>query len=207
MEANQTTRISQYTRTLISIKANQIIGRYGLTPSDREDLEQELTLAVLEAADAWDADRGSRNTFDNRIVNRKVATIIRYRSRGCRDYHRGRMSLDDAIRNEDGGSSSRGAMMTEDTDRRRGGVDTSEERVELSKDVRSAVRSLEPDLQRLCDLLGKGTKSDAAESMGLSRTTIYKRCRAIRERFAQMGLADYVNCGVDALARDGVSDQ
>lgn len=207
METNETTQISQYTRTLISVKVHQIIGRYGLISSDREDLEQELTLAVLEAANAWDSTRGSRNTFDNRIVNRKVATIIRYRSRGCRDYHRGCLSLDDAVCNEDGGSSSHGAMLTEDTDCRRGGVDASEERADRSMDVRSAVRSLEPDLHRLCDLLGKGTKADAAEAMGLSRTTIYKRCEAIRERFAQMGLADYVNCGVDALARDGVSDQ
>lgn len=207
MEANQTTQISKYTRTLISVKVHQIIGRYGLTSSDREDLEQELTLAVLEAADAWDSARGSRNTFDNRIVNRKIATIIRYRSRSCRDYHRGHMSLDDAVRNEDGDSSSRGAILTEDSDHRRGGVTASEDHADLSKDVRSVVCSLEPDLQRLCDLLEKGTKADAAEAMGLSRTTIYKRCRAIRDRFAQMGLADYVNCGVDALARDGVSDQ
>ena len=207
MDTKDTAQISKYTRTLIAVKARQLIGQYGLTPCDREDIEQELAIAVLEAASAWDATRGSRNTYDNRIVNRKVVTIIRYRTRECRDYRRDGSPLEEVVRDEDGAPGSLGAMLTDDADRRLGGTAANEERIDLASDVRAAVNLLGPDLQRLCILLAAGTKADAAQEVGVSKPTIFKRCRAIREHFAELGLEDYVNPGADGLTGHGVCDQ
>jgi len=38
----------EYVARLVRIKARQLVGRYGFTESDREDIEQELTLHLLE---------------------------------------------------------------------------------------------------------------------------------------------------------------
>lgn len=50
-----------YATWLIQQKADQLIGRYGFTKSDREDIEQELTLALLERWDQYDPVRGNPN--------------------------------------------------------------------------------------------------------------------------------------------------
>jgi len=201
------TTISEYARTLISVKANQLVGKYGFTPADREDIEQDLVVAILEAAASWDAGRGSRNTYDNRIVQRKIATIIRHRKRQRRDYRRDGVSLNEIATDEDGASVTVGDTLTEDADRRRPTSSPKPERIDLAADLREALGRLEPELRRLCALLATGTKAAAAEAIGVSKPTVFKRRDAIRERFSELGLEEYLRRGADGSPCDGVCDQ
>ena len=207
MNTNEHTSISEYARTLISVKANQLVGKYGFSADDREDIEQDLVVAILEAAPSWDAGRGSRNTYDNRIVLRKIATIIRHRKRQRRDYRRNVASLHDAARDEDGASVTVGDMMTDDADRRGSKSSGNPDRIDLAVDLRQAVGRLEPELRRLCALLTTGTKAAAAEAIGVSKPTVFKRRDAIRQRFCELGLEEYLHRGADGSVSDGVCDQ
>ncbi|MCK4873631.1 MAG: hypothetical protein KAS72_12990 [Phycisphaerales bacterium] len=207
MNSNDTPEISQYTRTLIAVKGHQLIGHYGFTRCDRDDLMQEFTIAVLEATGAWDETRGSRNTFDNRIVNRKIATLIRHRKRECRDYRRNGASLEEVSRDEDGTPISLGEMLTDDADRRWNDAASVSDRIDLSVDLRRAVSVLKPELQRLCALLARGSAADAARALDVSRPTVFKWIRMIRDRFTELGLDEYVEYRADGSTGDGVCNQ
>ena len=69
--------IDEYAVQLIRYKARQLVGRVGFTESDRDDLEQELMLDLLRRLPKYNPDRAQRNTFIARVVEHKIATIIR----------------------------------------------------------------------------------------------------------------------------------
>ena len=55
--------VTEYARTLIRVKAKQIVRRPGFSRSDQEDIEQDLVVHLLCQAERFDPERGSLNTF------------------------------------------------------------------------------------------------------------------------------------------------
>src|SRR5208283_5417889 len=91
-----------YSVQVVRFKAGQLVGKAGLTKSDREDLEQELTLDLMRRAQKYDPKRAGRKTFAARIVERRAATILRGRLSPTRDVRREGPSLNETIAGEDG---------------------------------------------------------------------------------------------------------
>jgi DNA-directed RNA polymerase specialized sigma24 family protein len=87
--------IDEYAVRIIKYKARQLVGRVGFTESDREDLEQEMLMDLLQRLPKYNPDRAQRNTFIARVVEHKIATIIEARKAGLRDYRLCRCSLND----------------------------------------------------------------------------------------------------------------
>lgn len=86
--------LDSYVKQLIRVHAARLIKRPGFTASDREDIEQELALHVLQQFPKYDFARSQRNTFLSRIVAHKAANL---RRNHCREYlaRRGEVSLSD----------------------------------------------------------------------------------------------------------------
>lgn len=198
---------SEYARTLISVMVNKLIGHYGFTQSDREDLEGDLLLAVLEADAHWDPSRAQRNTFDNRVVMRMIASIIRHRTQECRDHRRCRESLDDDVQCGRGATFRRGDLLTESADRRCNKGHTEASHIDLKIDVRGGVDALNLELRAYCQLLGDKPKAEIARTLGVSTPTVFTRVGTIRKQFAARGLAEYVNADLYGSAADGVCDE
>ena len=74
--------------------------RSGFTESDRDDLEQEMMLDLLQRLPKYNPDRAQRNTFIARVVEHKIATLIEARKAGLRDYRLCRCSLNDRFEDE-----------------------------------------------------------------------------------------------------------
>lgn len=207
MEVKKQPQASEYVCTLISILVNKLIGHYGFIEADREDLERDLLLAVLEADEHWDSSRAQRNTFDNRVVIRKIASIIRHRTQECRDFRRCRESLDDLIQSGRGTVARRGDLLTEGADRRRSEGRSESSRIDLESDIAASLNALNSELQVLCRLLTDGSRARAARILGVSKPTVFDRVGTIRERFAERGLAGYVQADLYGSAADGVCDE
>ncbi len=73
---------------LIRRAAGSVVGRYGLTTSDRLDIEQHLRAHLLQGWDGYDPTRSQPNTFADRLVSRALSTLIRNRTRRKRDPRR-----------------------------------------------------------------------------------------------------------------------
>ncbi len=204
MSIEQQITIDEYAMTLIRVKARQLIGKYGFTRSDREDLEQDLSIFVLERMRHFDPRRGSDKTFIDRIVNRKVISIIRGRLAASRDYRRA-SSLNDAALDEEGKTVERGDTIPDDADRRIARGRDVPAAMDLALDVLTVLATLDPELKRVCDLVIAGTKKDASEKLGLSKSGLRDRVLKLREVFSSAGLRDYLTGGVTTPSVGGVS--
>lgn len=206
MISHQHLQISKYASKMIPAKAAELMGQYGFTQDDQGDIEQDLTTAVINAAPAFDPKKGKRSTYDNRVINRRIATLIRYRKRECRDYRRTDASVNVSIDKESGADATPWETLAEDADRRLQHTPSRSDQIDLAIDVQAALDLLTPEDRELCILLITETKTSAANQLQISKPTLYRRCKAIRARFAERGLDQYLHPDADASNCDGVCD-
>ena len=186
--------IDEYAARVIRHKARQLVGTAGFTKSDREDLEQEMTLDVLQRLPKFDASKATHKTFVARIIERKISKLLRHQASEIRDYRRESYSLDERIDDGDGSTVARGETIgREELDRRLGRRRRSgQEEWEFAQDVAATLARLPEHLRRLCELLKTGSISEAAREMGVPRTTLNDHVKKLREIFEDAGSRGYL---------------
>jgi RNA polymerase sigma-70 factor (ECF subfamily) len=170
--------IDPYAVRLIRWKARQLAGTAGFTESDREDIEQELTLDFLKRLPHHDPARSTLEAFAAGVVDHKVASIIERRQAQKRDWRRVGPSLNDAVHAGDDGARELG-----DSIPAADGPDA-----DLAIDLAEALAALPPELRDLCERLSRWTVTEVARQEGVSRRTIHRRMAEIRRRFVESGL-------------------
>lgn len=143
---------------IIRAKANRMVGRAGLRPQDRADLEQELALRLLERRHRFDAARGPWPAFARRVVENAGTNALRFRARAKR-------------------ASGPTEPLTEGVP----APDDAEARARAA-DLGRALNALPAELRAVAELLTTHTVTAAARALGVSRSTVYARLRAIRDR-------------------------
>ena len=186
--------LDTYARTLISHKARQLSQQKGFVPDDRKDLEQEMSLDLLVRLPDFDPERACLSTFSARVVERKVATIIRHRKRKKRDYRCEVYSLDAPIAGVEGCSTRHDMISQGDCDLRVGRYGRPEiERLDLRIDISLVLAGLPPELRALAERLRERSITEVAREMGVSRSTLYETGIArLREIFLDKGLDEYL---------------
>lgn len=169
----------RFTRGIIHRKVKQLIGRANLAPQDREDLEQDLFVRVLQSLPRFNPDVAHRNKFITTVVERHVANILRNKSAQKRDPRRV-SSL---------------TLTIEATQRdvhlgRRGRSD--QELAELAMDLAVVTATLPERWRTFLELRKTLTMTEVAIEMGVPRTTLYSWIPRIRRRFEKKGLKDYL---------------
>ncbi len=196
MSANrkQQCELSDYAIGLIRLKARQLARIEGFAPQDIEDIRQDLILDLLERLPKFDPTKATYNTFTARIIDRKVAKLIRHRNSQMRDPRREACSLNDRVHDNDGETVERSqTIAAEEADRRLGRrVRSDLETAELALDVEAVLKRLPDNMHRLCELLKTGSIADAARAMGVPRTTLNDHVKKLREFFEAAGLRDYL---------------
>lgn len=182
--------LSGYAKSLIRHKARQLCRNLGFSSTDREDLEQELTMHLLTKAHLFDPGRASSSTFAERVIRTTIAMMLRDRSRQKRAAGFKALSLEgtDVVQGH-GIASLRDLLRPSDLGRRTGMGDE-ERRAETVAAVNDALQSLPPDLQDLCSRLINGTTASAARDMGISRRQVRNAIERVRRHFEASGLGD-----------------
>lgn len=149
---------------IIKSKARRLVGRAGLRAQDRVDLEQELTLHVLQRRPRFNPKRGSWAAFVRRVVKYYGENLVRDR-RTAKRYGGPTDPLTDEIPARD-------------------------ESDAIARAVRAAVAELPAELREVAELVLSGSVAAAARELGVSRSTVYARLREIRSRteFAGLGI-------------------
>lgn len=191
MDAQARPNMPEYASKLIRHKTKQLIGRFGFTRSDRPDLAQELGAHLVERLPKYDPRRSSQNTFVSRVIERKIASIIRHQKAGLRDHRRVGRSLAELSPDEFGKPTELGDAADARVERRSGPREIN--RADLSIDLRSTVDSLDPTARRICEQLSDETITGISRQLGLSRATVYEHIARIRRQFHDAGLAEYMD--------------
>lgn len=195
MDNSKQPAFDDHTRRLIRYKAHQLIGNHGFSRDDYDDLEQDLTLDLLQRMRKYDPNKATYNTFVSRVIQRKIANLIRHRTQEKRDYRREVVSLNDMIDDGDGGTVEFAQAISADPAERRIGQNrrTEADRRELRMDVQTVIDRLSPMRRRLAELLMTNCVAEAARELGIPRSTLYGSDIArLQELFEDKGLSDYL---------------
>lgn len=172
--------LDEYAMTLIRLKARQLVGHYGFTKSDHEDIQQDLTLDLLLRLHRFDPRKGRPATYLRMIVDRRVASLIRQRTSMSRDYRRAAHSLDE-LSDETGNGN-----LTEPA------IDDRHQR-DLEIDLTEALDALSDDLRVIAEDLRDETLAEVARGHGCSRDVMRRFTEQIRRHLARRGLGEYTS--------------
>ncbi len=174
----------EYVARLVTAKARQLIRTAGFRLSDREDIEQDLTVHLLEHLPEYDPARSSLHTFMDRLVENAAADLIRYRMAGMRDPRRLERSLDEPVTDAEGRQADVASTLA-------GSGKTPGELRDAAVDLARAMDKLEPRLRLVCERLPVATPQEIADELGVTRRTVYRWIGEIRALFEEAGLGDY----------------
>jgi DNA-directed RNA polymerase specialized sigma24 family protein len=179
---------------LIRRKAKQLAHRPGFTRSDQPDLEQELAVIVLRRLADFDPGRSHYYAFVTTVVERYVATILKYYSAEMRTHQRHGGSLNLTVTDGDGHETELLATLSTSAQELRTGQHRRphEEAIDLVGDVADVLEQFPERLRTICERLKTETKAAVARDMGLSQGAFYDLLGQIRARFEKLGLRDYL---------------
>ena len=185
--------IDEYAFRFIRRKAKQLVGQPGFNKSEREDLEQEMMLDLLQRMPKFNPDLAQQNTFIAHVVDHKVIKIIEARKAGKRDYRLDAYSLNEGKKNEDGRHIEHIQNLDQDGYLLRVGKASHslEELGELSVDIEKIISDLPQDLRNLCRRLQYETVTEISRDTGIPRTTIYDSIKKLRNMLVKMGFENY----------------
>ena len=177
------------THTTVSVHVGRIIGKYGFTRDDRDDLVQDLFLDLIQRSADFDNSRSTWETFFARLVRNKLANLARRQAAAKRDFRLCQTSLND-LRFEDDGPEHCGA---EDKGATANVGEAYVAELILRIDVARAIRKLKPELIHLVMQLMSDTITQAAHELRISRSTAHRQVRFIRHVFEDAGLHRYIS--------------
>ena len=170
------------------------LARSGALPGmGKDDIEQELMLDLLRRKDRFDPARASFDTFADRVIQHRVASLTAPTTRLRAE--RITVSIDvhlSAGANDDGGTIE--CDIPEADGLYAAPCEPADVRIGLARDVGRFLDSLSPVLRRYADILTADNVCAAAREAGLHRSTIYERLGQIRQTAQAWGLHDYLGC-------------
>ena len=186
---------TDYAAKLIKFKAKQLVGKYGFTDADREDVEQMLLLHLWRRWSSYNPDLHP-DAFAKVVVRNAVASLVERQRAIKRGGGRRQLSLNDAIRKEkeDDRTSERGDLVDQDSALRRLG--RTHRHFTDEADLRGALKevrdSLPPEAQELVDLLAKYNPTEISQATGIPRGTLFDRILKLRKPFSEAGLEEFL---------------
>ena len=183
-----------FAHKFIRHKTRQLVGRAGLTRSDREELDQELKLRLIERFPQFDPQKADWKSFVTTVIERQVATMLQARSRLKRSGAETIVSLSEESSDDEGLATELADQVTlEHAQAVSREFDRSlHEHAEVEHDLAVVLSQLPPEERHVCELLQQVSLSEAARQLNVPRTTLYATVARLRERFAAHGLRDFL---------------
>jgi DNA-directed RNA polymerase specialized sigma24 family protein len=165
---------------LIRRKAKDMVGLFGFSKNDREDLEQEFRLEILKQSALYDRTKSSVQTFSDRVIAHRIADLIAERQAQCRDWRR-TVSLSDPLPGTEDDLPLEDCLDAEGSiDARKSACSPQQEASDQRRDIQRFLSRLEPRLREFCMRLLRQTIAEIARETGEPAGTLYDRRRQLR---------------------------
>jgi RNA polymerase sigma-70 factor (ECF subfamily) len=190
-EFNQ--KLDRFTHGIVRRKVKQLIGRAGFTQQDREDLEQELLLRVLQSLPSFDPKQAHRNKFVTAVVERHVATILRNKRAEKRNDQLV-ASINVTVEVEGLGAVELAQTVSEDELAARLGRKrrSAEDLANLALDIAAVIAAMPKEWQELAERRKTQSMQEISDALGIPRTTLNETMQLITGRFKRAGLREYL---------------
>jgi RNA polymerase sigma factor (sigma-70 family) len=170
-------------------QAKSLVRQLGSNLVEAEDVQQELTLRLIECLPAFDPRQGCFNAFVKLVVNRDAVHL----KRKClleKQQREDECSLSALVADADGCPQPLGNVIGQpEQDARTGNrsrrwvADTDQ-----AHDLDATIASMSSELRYVATLLKEESTADVARRLRCSRTTVYSLISKIRKQFAAKGL-------------------
>jgi hypothetical protein len=162
---------------------------------EQEDMEQELHLHLHIRENDHDPRRGSRATFDDRVVRHRAADLARDARASKRGFPAATIPLDQLRSSEDGREAGgRSEGVTASSARQESEVHW-EDAAALRCDLVRFLATRPSHSRDLCLLLLRHSVTEAARIIGRHRSSIYVWLAALRTQGRSAGLDIYISPG------------
>lgn len=169
MTKNRYSGVDAYAAFFIGYKAKTLTRMPIFTPDDFEDLQQELMVAYLHAWPSFDPARGDRRSFIKTVVNTRALMLVREAEAQKRWTGVKTLSLSTPV-DEDGD------IALGDTI-----ADPTHLIMEQNADMAMMVAAMPDDLRQTYQLLSEYSVTEAAEMLGIPRTTMSSRLKKLQK--------------------------
>lgn len=190
----RTDGIDAFTEENVRAKVRRLIGKFGYTSGDREDLEQQVVASVLQGQGKFDPDKATRPTFISRLTDRAIASIIRERCAEKRDYRREVQATRAVERCDESNDANSSEAITERAARSHRGAQprSDQSHAELRLDLEVAMDSLPESHQKVWKLRVGHSIPKVAQMLGISERQVRKRISEIRRHCEALDLQDFL---------------
>ena len=187
-------RLDGFALRFIRCKVNQLIGRAGLTESDREDLFQEFVLDLLQRRRHYDPRTATWEAFVVVVCQNCAARIIERQQAQKRTFRREAGSLNRFLEGKNDPRLEQVATIPESQRTKHTGNScrSAQEAWSLPHDVQQVLAEMPPTMRKVCQLLMRYTKAQTAQKLGISQGALYEILERILTRFEKAGLRDYL---------------
>ncbi|RLS53457.1 MAG: sigma-70 family RNA polymerase sigma factor [Planctomycetota bacterium] len=158
----------------IRLKAKRMMGHTSLKPADREDLCQDLSLAVLQALPNFDPQAGDWESFVSTVIERHAARLLIRRRADKRCIGNDIGSLDVRVQDAEGNDVSLGSQISyESRDSTVGQYGSNGvQAFEAAHDVRVMLESATHRTREICQALAETNEREVMERFGITRRTL-----------------------------------
>ena len=181
---------SRVSRNII-IRAERL-ARSGSVPGmDAEDIKQDLRLHLYRRDDKFDPSRGQYDTFADRVLANRIATLAAPTER--LRVERGWIDFDAPGEGcGDGEKLPLAETLPESAMPHAAAARAPDEAFGLVRDVRRFLAGLTPTCRALALALVDMSPTEAADALGIHRSTVYARLATIRKAAEALDLAAYL---------------
>lgn len=163
-------RFTRADAAFIRRKADRLLGHYGFTRDELDDVQQELVLHLLRQAHHYRPERGSRRRFVSKVVKHRLLNLV-----------------DQRLRKKRNRRCVRPLAATSETQLADGG--RSAARVNLHIDVWAVLARVPAALRDVAILLcARHTEREIEAKLGLTRQQVRGRINRLAEAFRRAGL-------------------
>lgn len=181
-----------FTGRRIRFRAFQLAGTCGFSRSDRDDLEQELRLAVMTSIPKYTPERGPWNVFVFTVIERKILNYFDEKKVRQRMTEFEKDSFSTLISLNDQEETTLSQLILPDDQARINGRTVRHHVDETNRehDVATVLEHLPAELREMAELLMEDSPSVVARETRVPRRTLRGRLEAIAQAFVDHGLDD-----------------
>lgn len=181
MSKNRYGGVDSYAAFFITYKAKTLTCMPIFSRDDLEDLEQDMLLYYLLSMPDFDPQKGDKRSFIKTVVNRKALMLVRDAEREKRWTGAKNFSLSFQIGDENDGTTLADTISSEKSIW--GDVFFAQSLIaaEQNIDIAKILSDMPEDLKQTYDLLTEYSVTEAAELLGIPRTTMSSRLKKLKK--------------------------
>ena len=179
---------------LIRSKARQLSQKSPFTRSDRDDIEQQLRIDLLDRFQHYDPERANWKSFLLAVIDRRVASLYKAARAQKRRHERDVVSLSTEVPGDEGVPTELAqTLLPRHQDFLVGSsLHEDQEAFALEHDVATVLAQLPTELRKLAELLKTQSVSQIARRLRLPRSTVVDQVARLAEHFKKHEMQNYL---------------